>query len=442
MNRNETNMMGHPPAAGRSVEELQRLVLQKEGILRSKGRLIDNMAYQIRTLTNAIIGFSDLLLIEQLTPDLMEYVKEINQAGNGLSSLVNEVLDWARLESGRLQITRTKCTVSELVGEVERLMAAVSSAKGLSYVVTTQPDVPACILSDAGRLFKCLMNLIVNAVKNTTEGKFTLTVSSENRQGVPLVRFAVADGGQGLSPEQIEHLFEPAAEEEDANTEILSMLNMGLTVTAGLPLTRQLAEALGGTIEVSSRPQEGSVFSLLVPVGCEIESDSGRVPASVICEDKPVFDAERRDTLQTKSSVVLLVEDQPSNRTVISLMLESLGVQVDTAEDGLAGVEAVSQKDYGLILMDLKMPRMDGYEAARAIRQSKCSAPLIALSAKVLNETENKQIASLFDGFLSKPIDSQRLTETLRQYLPGLCVPASSDSTAGTDNGLVFEYGK
>lgn len=416
MNQKESDKLGHPPAQGRSVQELQSLISEKEGVLRAKSRLIDNMAYQIRTLSNAVIGFSDLLMIEPLSPDLMEYAKEINQAGNGLSSLVNEVLDWARLESGRMQITLAKCGMNELVSDIEKTVASIASAKGLKYSVMTG-ELPPSILSDADRLNKCITNLALNVVKTMSGGTLKVQVSSEPRSTGPCVRFSVTDESTQLAPETIAHLFEPA-QEEDASTEILSMLNMGLTVSAGLPLTRQLAEALGGTIEVVSTPQSGTTFCLTIPAGC-IEPEAPQ-PEKVVCEDKPAFREQKRDMEQSNSTLVLLVEDQPSNRTVISLMLESLGVQVDTAEDGVSGVEAASQKEYGLILMDLKMPRMDGYEAARVIRQKNGKTPIIALSAKVLNEGENKQIASLFDGFLSKPIDSQKLGETLHQYMPGL----------------------
>lgn len=436
MDHNGINETGLPDATGRSIEELQRLILQKEGVLRAKGRLIDNMAYQIRTLTNAIIGFSDLLLIEELAPDLMEYVKEINQAGNGLSSLVNEVLDWARLESGRIQMVKTRCGVSEIVGQIERVMTSIASAKRLTYSVCAEPDVPSAVMTDANRLMKCLTNLLINAVKDTKQGKLEFRVSQEDVRGVSHVRFDVVDRNRNLSAKEIEQLFEPAAQEEDAHSEILSMLNMGMTVTAGLPLTRQLAEALGGMIEVSSFPAEGSIFSLLLPTGCE--SEPLAIPTA-ICSEEPVVEAARSGRTGA-SSIVLLVEDQPSNRTVISLMLESIGVQADTAEDGQEGVDAASRKDYGLILMDLKMPNMDGYEAARLIRQANPDVPLIALSAKVLSESENKEISSLFDGFLSKPIDSRKLAATVRQYLPE---EAGTDGKLGEPSGetLAFEYG-
>jgi len=441
MNPNEINETGSAGQTGRSIEELQKLILQKEGVLRAKGRLIDNMAYQIRTLTNAIIGFSDLLLIEELAPELMEYVKEINSAGNGLSSLVNEVLDWARLESGRIQMVKTKCDVSDIIGAVERVIASIASARQLTYSVCADPDVPGAVLTDSDRLLKCLTSLVINTVKHTAKGAVELHVSREDLRGNAHIRFDVIDKSRQLSAKAIEQLFEPAAQEEDAHSEILSMLNMGMTVTAGLPLTRQLAEALGGAIEVTSSAQTGSVFSLVLPTGCEAETPA--MDATVRLEE-PAAEAKETGPVSA-SSIVLLVEDQPSNRTVISLMLESIGVQTDTAEDGLEGVKAASEKDYGLILMDLKMPNMDGYEAARRIRETTPNVPLVALSAKVLNESENKQISALFDGFLCKPIDSRSLAATVYKYLPeaGTADGAADSAAVSAPSGtLEFEYGK
>jgi two-component system, NarL family, sensor histidine kinase EvgS len=437
MNQNKTDDTGIPVATARSIEELQKLILQKESVLRAKGRLIDNMAYQIRTLTNAIIGFSDLLLIEDLAADLMEYVKEINNAGNGLSSLVNEVLDWARLESGRIQMAKTRCNTSDIIDQIERMLTTVGAAKRLGFSVSADPDVPSAVLTDWDRLMKCLTNLVINAFKDTTEGKLECCVSQELVEGIRQVRFDVIDRCRFLKLEEIAQLSEPAAEEADAHSEILSMLNMGMTVTAGLPLTLQLAEALGGVIEIRSFPQEGTIYSLRLPAGCE--SEPMAVPPAV-CSDNPAV--ETASSIPSEAnSIVLLVEDQPSNRTVVSLMLESIGVQADTAEDGLQGVEAASQKDYGLILMDLKMPNMDGYEAARLIRQANPTVPLIALSAKVLSEAENKQISSLFNGFLSKPIDSRKLAMTVGQYMPEAVMAASPADSGSSNPAAAGRYG-
>lgn len=422
-----------------SHKELQALLRQKEAAVRAKGRLVDNMAYQIRTLSNAVIGFSDLLLTEDLNSELTEYVTEINQAGNGLSALVNEVLDWARLESGRLQVTKTKANLSRIISDLEKIASSAASDKGLGYEIQTDPSLPAYIISDQERLLKCLINLTANAFKYTQEGSVCIRVLPEQRDGQDFIRFDVIDHGVGISPEKMGHLFEPALQEEEVHEEVLTMLDMGFTVTAGLPLTKQLIEVLGGTLEVTSQLNQGSTFSVILPVGLTAaeRSELGRFQPTDPAPEEAV------EAVEEALPMVLLVEDQPSNRTVISLMLEAIGVRVETAEDGVIGVEKASQGSYDLILMDLKMPRMDGYEATRQIRSQQVEVPIVALSAKVLNDAENHQIAEMFDEFLTKPVDSQKLSETVRKFIAAFQCDDTAElpEEACTEEVVTFEYG-
>lgn len=428
----------------RAEKDLQELIRQKEASIQAKGRLIDNMAYQIRTLSNAVIGFSDLLLSERLSNELTEYVREINQAGNGLSALVNEVLDWARLESGRLQVGRKECKLSNIIGPLERIVASSAADKALDYEIQVDPDLPARIVSDEDRLLKCLINLAANAFKFTDKGHVHIRVLFETRDGMPCVRFDVTDSGVGMTAEQMEQIFEPALRAEDANSEVLTMLDMGFTVTAGLPLTKQLIELLGGTLTVTSKPNVGSTFSLVLPTGIDT-ANAGKLGAW----SKPAASPTETpaDAVQHAASV-LLVEDQQSNRMVISLMLEALGVTVETAEDGQEGVKKAADKKYDLILMDLKMPRMNGYQASRQIRRDQPETPIVALSAKVLGERENQQINDTFDGFLTKPVDSHKLSDTIRKFVSGNKITAirDADNTENTQNDasetITFEYGK
>ena len=425
-------------------DDLQDLIRQKEAAIQAKGRLIDNMAYQIRTLSNAVIGFSDLLLSEGLSEELMEYVTEINQAGNGLSSLVNEVLDWARLESGKLKVNHKKCDLSNIIQNLEKIVADSAAEKGLSYEIEVDPDLPSQILSDEDRLLKCLINLAGNAFKYTKEGFVRVRLLSENLDGKPCIRIDVMDSGIGMTPEKIERIFEPALRTEDVNDEVLTMLDMGLTVTAGLPLTKQLIELLGGTLVVTSEPNVGSTFSLILPIGIEADENGklGSWSTEPKTEQTPSEDASVPPS-------ILLVEDQQSNRMVISLMLEALGLSVETAEDGQDGVQKASQKKYDLILMDLKMPRMDGYQASQKIHQDQPQTPIVALSAKVLSEQENQQIASMFDGFLTKPVDSRKLSETIKKFISsGQIASLREETTSGqktektdTEELVTFEYG-
>lgn len=409
-----------------SHSELLKRIADRESQIQIKSRLMDNMAYQIRTLSNAVIGFSDLLLSEDITADQVDYVQEINNAGYGLSDLVCEVLDWTQVLSGNLTIQKTPCELPEIIQRLEQILSAAANEKGLDYHIVTDPMLPARIFSDNERLSRCLLSLAANAIRYTPQGSVRVHVLLEEGVSGSVVRFDITDSGAGMDEEAAAGLFEPHDYQIGSDQGLLIELDMGLKVTAGLPLTKQLVEFLGGTLEVQSQVGAGSTFSLRVPVGMDasVPSAEGR---SVQKDWQPT---------DTSSGTVLLVEDQPANRTVISLMLEALGVEVQTAADGEEAIGKVEQNAYSLILMDLKMPKMDGYEAAQRLREKNIDAPIVALSAKVLGENEHRRITGLFDGFLSKPVDSRKLSEMLGKFLPHLVQCGSCEQGAAA-----LEYG-
>ncbi|HDS85281.1 MAG TPA: response regulator [Phycisphaerales bacterium] len=397
-----------------SIDSLRQMNRQQQAALRAKGRLIDNMAYQIRTLSNAIIGFSDLLLSESLPPDHREYAEEINQAGKELSDLVNEVLDWARLESGRLQLVHTPCSISELLSRLDQAVRPAAMDKALDFEVHTEQPLPDAILTDSDRLLKCLINLADNAIQYTSEGFIRVAVRTENKDGQAFVRFDVTDSGQGIDEAQLATLFEPPAVEEQVHAEMFTMMNSGLSVTAGLPLTRQLVELLGGVLDVQSRTGKGSTFSLMIPAEqadyAELTPKSQPPPAS------PHPDGNRAETGHDGPAPILVVEDQASNRTVLRLMLKTKGYFVDTAEDGQQAVDMALAKRYSLIVMDLKMPRMNGYQATETLRDKGVKTPIVALSMLTLDPGEKERIDSLFDDFLCKPIDIEQIAAVAEKY--------------------------
>ena len=400
-----------PQTAPESMESLRQTNRQQQAALQAKGRMIDNMAYQIRTLSNAIIGFSDLLLTEGLSPDQLDYAGEINQAGKGLSELVNEVLDWARLESGRLQIVRSQCELRTILDGLERTVRSVATDKGITFKVQSETTLPQCITTDPERLLKCLLNLVANAIQYTTQGFVRVDVHPDAQGGMAYVRFDVVDSGKGVPSEKLATLFEPAMYEEEANAQVVMMLGRKLSAAAGLPLTRQLAELLGGKIEVQSEVGKGSTFSLFIPTGTEAVFE-----ASLYTSDESSVKNPSIQSQEKKSFPILLVEDQESNRTVVRLMLQTMGYEVETAVDGQEAVEMALSRPYSLIFMDLKMPRMDGCQATQYLRSRQVKVPIVALSAMVLNADENQHIAELFDGFLTKPIDSEQLLTAVRKY--------------------------
>lgn len=413
MKRQETQMDKHEAVHCEANSDLHKQIMQQEAHFRAKGRLMNIMAYQIRTLSNAIVGFSDLLLSEPLNLDQTDYVREINQAGAGLSSLVNEVLDWNHLMSGRLVITRIRCELGPLAKRLEGILASAAGEKGLDYRVWVDPNLPKTILCDSDHLFKCLLNLLSNAVKYTLKGSVEIHMRLENTPEQPAVCFDIIDTGVGIEPERIDRIFDPDQTSEESGQELAAVFGLDLTVTVGLSLTRQLCRLMGGTIEVASRPGAGSTFTLRIPAHPQPAAETAwSIPADIPCQS-----SGPATPMSYPSAAILLAEDQPSNRTVISLMLEALGARVDTAQDGGEAVQKAAQNAYDLILMDLKMPKMDGYEAARRIRQFNKQTPIVALSAQVFSETEHQQVESLFDELLTKPVDSRKLAELMNKFV-------------------------
>ncbi|MBN2511718.1 MAG: response regulator [Sedimentisphaerales bacterium] len=430
-----------------SNDQLLREHQVTQAALEAKSRLIDNMAYQIRTLSNAVIGFSDLLYSEDLEPSLKEYVAEIYQAGKALSVLVNDVLDLAKLESGKLVVSKSFCLLDGRLQELYQLIHVAARQKGLQFSITAEPDVPARMFTDGERLVKCLLNLCANAVKYTPKGYIRVHVSCHCFDDQAGLRFDVEDSGIGIAPERLASLFDEVVQTEKANHDVLTSMDMGLSITASLLATRRLVEALGGRIDVTSTPGVGSTFSLLMPAGVNPEAEQP-LDLSQVAWDEASPEAAKTEDVPAKAAVkaastgtVLLVEDQESNRTVMTLLLETLGLSVVTAEDGVEAVAATTSRSFDVILMDLMLPRMDGYQAADIMRQNNISCPIIALSAGVMNESDSQRIAKDFDGFLYKPVDSKKLQQTLQKYLPQLSKTKSSSQPAAADqDDFVIEY--
>lgn len=424
------------PADSPTDGELLNRAADREAQIQIKSRLMDNMAYQIRTLSNAVIGFSELLLSEGLTQDQIEYIQEINHAGYGLSTLVNEVLDWTQVLSGNLTVKKSPCEMSEIIQRLEQVLSAAVMKKGLDYQIVTDPMIPTHIFSDDEQLLRCLLNLIANAIRFTSQGSVRVNVLLEGGVSGPVVCFDVIDSGVGVDEEKAAHLFESQDYQIGSDQGLLILLDMGLKVTAGLPLTKQLVELLGGTIEVQSQAGAGSTFSLRIPVGMDMTSQIKPETAQT-SEVMPARDDWQ--PTDTPVGTILLVEDQQANRTVISLMLEALGVEVETAADGEEALRKVEHNSYALILMDLKMPKMDGYKATQHLREQDIGIPIVALSAKVLNGDEHHQIAAMFDGFLTKPVDSHKLSKMLQKFITGFTPDPKTRSSE--QDTVVLEYG-
>ena len=262
---------------------------------------------------------------------------------------------------------------------------------------------------------------------------------------MPWIRFDIQDSGDGIPADKLSTLFDMVVNKEDANRRVLSSLDMGLSITSSLPVIKRLVDALGGRIEVSSQIGQGSTFSLLMPAGVDIAAEKPLDLSKVSWNSKAGPAAKtapkKAFTADSSSPRILLVEDQESNRTVITLLLETLGLAVSTAEDGVQAIEQAAKDSFDLILMDLMLPNIDGYEAAKTLRQRNITIPIIALSAGVMSEQDSKRIQQDFNALLTKPVDSKKLQQTLQKFLPQLQNKTSAQqSDTNSEDGFVIEY--
>jgi len=394
---------------------------QVEAAAQFKGRFIADMTFQIRTLSNAIIGFSDLLRYEELTDSQREYVNEIYNAGQGVVSIVGDVLELSKIESGQLNVDIVDCSLSGLFDKIDSLVRPCANEKGLEFEIFQCTDLPANIRTDPERLRQCLINLTSNASKFTEAGYVLLKLSLEDSDGKALVRFDVVDSGLGIPIDKQKIIFEPFVQIRDASGSAFTSSGLGLTITS------HLAKLLGGRVSVTSKPEEGSGFSLIVPAGVDIESEpllERREALVSVPEESGGLDSRQC------AGHVLLVEDQPSNRTVMTLLLEAMGMRVSVAEDGIQAVQKALAEPFDLILMDIKMPKMNGYEAQKTLREEGLETPIIALSATSPSDDDaESHMLTDFDCFLVKPVDSKKLYDAVSKYLPVVRALSSNDES-------------
>jgi PAS domain S-box-containing protein len=349
----------------------------------AKAQFLANMSHEIRTPMNGVLGVMHLLRREKLPGDADQLLGEALACGRMLSTLLDDVIDFSRIEAGRLDVTREAVDPSALATSVARLLRAQAENKGLALHVEA-PDL-GLILTDPSRLRQALFNLVGNAVKFTLYGAVTLRVRRVEGPGEPRVAFEVVDTGVGIAAEAQGRLFERFQQADASTTRRFGGSGLGLAIT------RRLAEMMGGEVGFTSREGAGSTFVLTI--------------AAPLAQARVADPAMEDDLLAGLR--ILVVEDNATNRMVARRILEQLGAAVETADDGLAGVAAARQGAFDLILMDVQMPGIDGLEAARRIRALPGPAarvPIIALTANVMSHQRTSYLAAGMDGVAAKPI--------------------------------------
>ena len=382
-----------------------------ENLAKTKTQFLANMSHEIRTPMNAIIGFSELALLKDMPADINEYLKNINTASNNLLAILNDILDLSRLEAGQMTLSMSPFSLHDVKKTLHNLFINAAQSKGLALNITLASDVPDTVIGDSIRLRQVLTNLLGNAIKFTLQGAVSLNISLQqaNDQQVRLL-FAVKDSGIGISTEQQAKLFKAFSQVDDGFNR-----NFGGT-GLGLVISQDLVQMMNGTIKVDSLLGSGSCFSFeltlpiaAMPKSANLNSPSSDSPSVLLTETKAL-----------EGIKILVAEDDAFNQKIIQQVLKRLGAShIVLANNGSEVLSALEQEDFDMVLMDLHMPIMNGYEATTEIRKRPQYAqlPVIALSASITDEDRQRSLAVGMNDFIGKPINVNELVSTLKLWL-------------------------
>jgi PAS domain S-box-containing protein len=395
----------------RAEAMLTKAIADAQTATRSKDEFLANMSHEIRTPLTAILGFADLLADSQLPGEEQQnWLQTIRRNGQHLLSLINDILDLSKIDARKMTLSMSQCNISQVLCDVVEMMRFRAEERGVKLSLQSASPLPQTILADEVRLRQVLVNLVGNAVKFTEKGsvRVVATLLPSRKVGDSALKIDVIDTGPGMTPQQLQRLGEPFYQTDTSSSRRYPGTGLGLAIT------KRLIEIMQGELDIDSRLGQGSTFSVTVQTGpldgVEMVAHHTQVPSPV-----PVHNRADR-TLALKGLRVLLAEDGVDNQRLIGIILKNAGADVAVASNGRIAVELAHKQEFDVILMDMQMPEMDGYQATRHLRDTGNSCPIIALTAHAMSGDRQKCLDAGCTDYAAKPVDREVLVATVARW--------------------------